>query len=314
MAKSAKKAEKRTAKPAVKKQRAAAPAPKAKDAAKPAPAAKKVTKPSTKSGGPRSADTTSKPAKAAGKTTILKPDTKTAKEDPKAKAQPKPTAKTAGAKSTVVKVEAKPAAKQVQPKQAAAPKSAPPKSDTPKPVAAKDSAAKPGPKVKVKPPITFLPMPAIPKRKPLIPSGPKNKAADEPVDDRPVLTKTPFNKKELARYKEILLAKREVLIGDLSEIERGALNAESGSLSSLPQHMADQGSDASDQDVSLNLAAQDRVLIKEIDAALKRIENGTFGLCEETGKPIRPERLEELPWARFSIEAARANERRMYFR
>ena len=76
--------------------------------------------------------------------------------------------------------------------------------------------------------------------------------------------------------------------------------------------MAEQGTDVFDQALSLDLAQVDRNLIREIDAALARIDNGTYGFCELTGKPIKPERLEELPWARYSIEAARERERRPY--
>ncbi|MEO1512232.1 MAG: TraR/DksA C4-type zinc finger protein, partial [Planctomycetota bacterium] len=79
--------------------------------------------------------------------------------------------------------------------------------------------------------------------------------------------------------------------------------------SGTPQHLAEQGSDSYDRSLSLDLAAADRRLVQEIDDALQRIDDGTFGLCEMTGKPIRAERLRELPWARYSIEAARARER-----
>lgn len=148
-------------------------------------------------------------------------------------------------------------------------------------------------------------------RKPLITSGPKApkpRTLAEGGDDKP--RKTPFNAKELAYYKQLLLKKRSELIGDVSTMETEALMSQSGSLSNLPQHMAEQGSDAYGQSLSLDLAAADRKLIKEIDDALKRITDGTFGVCELTGKPIRKERLEELPWARHSIEAARELERR----
>jgi RNA polymerase-binding protein DksA len=128
------------------------------------------------------------------------------------------------------------------------------------------------------------------------------------ADDKP--KKSPFNAKELARYKAMLLKKRSELIGDVNTMESEALNSQAGSLSNLPQHMAEQGSDAYGQSLSLDLAAADRRLIKEIDDALKRIADGTYGICELTGKPIRAERLEELPWARYSIEAARELERR----
>lgn len=148
-------------------------------------------------------------------------------------------------------------------------------------------------------------------RKPLIPSGPSAKPPEQlvtaHVGEPP---KSPFNKKELARFRMILLQKRAELVGDVSGIEREALLAGSGSLSHLPQHMAEQGSEAADQDVSLNIAAADRRLIREIDSAISRVDGGTYGICELTGKPIHPQRLEELPWARFSIEAAREMERR----
>jgi DnaK suppressor protein len=99
-------------------------------------------------------------------------------------------------------------------------------------------------------------------------------------------------------------------MGDMEQMESDALRSESGNLSHLPQHMADAGSDSYETSLSLDLAAADRRLIKEIDEALRRIENRTYGLCEHTGRPIGVARLAELPWARFSIEAARELERR----
>lgn len=156
--------------------------------------------------------------------------------------------------------------------------------------------------------------PGGPVRKPLIQSGPQAPAAKawgaQPTTHEMPVGKSPFNKKELARFKEILLQKRSQLVGDVSNMEDEALRSASGSLSNLPQHMADQGSDAYDQALSLDIAAADRRLIKEIDDAIARIEKGTYGVCQLTGKPIRAERLEELPWARYSIEAARELERR----
>ncbi len=153
--------------------------------------------------------------------------------------------------------------------------------------------------------------PGSPVRKPLIPSGP-TQAKVVSLGDGADLTgkKSPFNKKELAKFRMLLVLKRSELIGDVKNMEHEALRSNAGSLSNLPQHMADQGSDAYDQALALDLAAVDRRLIKEIDDAIMRIDNGTYGLCELTGKPIRLERLEEIPWARHSIEAAREMERR----
>lgn len=160
--------------------------------------------------------------------------------------------------------------------------------------------------------------PKNPIRRPLIPSGPKaanvrplgSQAGKESGPELPK-AKTPFNKKELEHYRTKLTRKRAELVGDVATMESEALRGQSGALSNLPQHMAEQGSEAYDQSLSLDLAAADRKLIKEIDEALNRIAEGTFGICTMTGKPIGIERLEELPWAALSIEAARSLERPM---
>lgn len=162
----------------------------------------------------------------------------------------------------------------------------------------------------------FAPLSATLKgHKPLIPSGPKAAHAQKDGDGTEASgkkLKSPFNKRQVEKFRQILLEKRRELFGDVSIMEKEALKGGSGALSSLPQHMAEQGSDAYDQSLSLDLAAADRRLIKEIDDALERINNGVYGLCERTKKPIRIERLEELPWARYSIEAARQLEQKSF--
>lgn len=128
-------------------------------------------------------------------------------------------------------------------------------------------------------------------------------------EDYTKLTKTPFRKRELDKFKEILRLKRAQVTGDVTDMETEALIGRgSGSLSKLPQHMADAGSDTYDQSLNLDLAAGQRKLLKEIDDALARIENRTYGICELLGKPISKERLENTPWARYSIEGARRKE------
>lgn len=148
-------------------------------------------------------------------------------------------------------------------------------------------------------------------RKPLIPSGPSAPPVKSNEDEKPGKPKkSPFNKRELMKFKNLLISKRAELFGDVEKMESDALRSTSGNLSKLPQHLADQGSDSYEQSLSLDLAAADRRMIKEIDDALARIDDKTYGLCERTGKPIRATRLQELPWARYSIEAAREMERR----
>ena len=154
------------------------------------------------------------------------------------------------------------------------------------------------------------------KWKPLIQSGPKApKVAHFDVNAaraEHAKKPSPFKKADLDRYKQILLRKRAELVGDVNHMENEALQGSSGSLSHVPQHVAEQGSETYEQSLSLDIAQVDRNLIREIDDALKRIAAGTFGVCEITGKAISKERLDELPWTRHSIEAAREMERRSF--
>jgi RNA polymerase-binding transcription factor DksA len=68
-------------------------------------------------------------------------------------------------------------------------------------------------------------------------------------------------------------------------------------------HIADAATDTFDRDLVLGLVSFEQDALYEIEAALKRIEAGTYGICGLTGRPIPWERLEANPWARFSVEA-----------
>jgi len=95
-------------------------------------------------------------------------------------------------------------------------------------------------------------------------------------------------------------------------MEEEALRSASGSnLSNLPIHMADMGTDNYEQEFTLGLVEKDRQLLREINVALAKIRDGTYGICEGTGKPITRARLEAKPWAKYSIEYTRKLESRM---
>jgi DnaK suppressor protein len=114
---------------------------------------------------------------------------------------------------------------------------------------------------------------------------------------------------ELEHFQRLLLEKRRELLGNVSKIEGEALRQSrldaSGDLSSMPIHMADLGTDNFEQEFSLDLMDSERRLLVEMEDALHRIETGTFGICEGTGKPISKARLEAQPWARYSVEYAK---------
>ena len=123
-----------------------------------------------------------------------------------------------------------------------------------------------------------------------------------------------LSNKELEVYRELLLSKRRELVGDMYSMEREALQRSGENLSNLPMHMADMGTDNYEQEFTLGLMEKDRQLLREINAALLKIQNGMYGICEGTGKPISKARLEVQPWARYSIEHARKLESRNFAR
>jgi DnaK suppressor protein len=120
--------------------------------------------------------------------------------------------------------------------------------------------------------------------------------------------KSKLTAKELASFRELLVEKLKEIIGDVNHIESGALKTSrqdsAGDLSSMPIHMADIGSDNYEQEFSLGLMDSERKIVREIHEAIKRIEEGTYGICEGTGEPIPKIRLKGIPWARYCLKFA----------
>ena len=114
---------------------------------------------------------------------------------------------------------------------------------------------------------------------------------------------------EIRQFKIILLAKRNEISGDVTCMEHETLRKERSDLSNLPFHMADAGTDNYEMENTLGLMDSERKLMGEIDAALGRIENGTYGSCEGNGEPIPRERLKAIPWARYCVACARLLEK-----
>lgn len=145
----------------------------------------------------------------------------------------------------------------------------------------------------------------------LPPHRPAVVAAPVPTNGKPRKNQAGLSAKELEHYRELLLLKRRELVGDMSSMEREALRSTGTNLSNLPLHMADQGTDNYEQEFTLGLVEKDRQLLRELNTALAKIMDGSYGICEGTGKPISKPRLEAQPWAKFSIEHARAMEKGM---
>jgi DnaK suppressor protein len=106
------------------------------------------------------------------------------------------------------------------------------------------------------------------------------------------------------QQKEKLLQLRDAMVDSMAGVAQDTLRsrAEGSEASAFGMHQADAGSDAYDRDFALSLLSQEQDALYEIDQALKRIELGTYGTCEMSGKPIPRARLEAIPFARFTVE------------
>ena len=104
--------------------------------------------------------------------------------------------------------------------------------------------------------------------------------------------------------KEKLLQLRDAMVDSMAGVAQDTLRAraEGSEASAFGMHQADAGSDAYDRDFALSLLSQEQDALYEIDEALKRIDLGTYGKCEMSGKPISHARLEAIPFARFTVE------------
>ncbi len=143
----------------------------------------------------------------------------------------------------------------------------------------------------------------------------QKKASLPPVVLQPLVEvkvpKTRLSPEELETFKQLLLDKRAELSGDVRNLSRDTLGhrtSRGSSHSSMPIHMADLGSDNWEHEFTLGLIENEQDRIREIDDALERIRNRTYGVCLATHRRISKARLRAKPWAKFCIEHARALE------
>jgi RNA polymerase-binding transcription factor DksA len=115
------------------------------------------------------------------------------------------------------------------------------------------------------------------------------------------------------RYYKLLIDLRTSLTEGIErhseETLKRSAKDDAGDLSSYGQHMADAGTDTFDRDFALSMVANEQEALSEIDAAIKRIHDGSYGICEVTQKPIAKDRLLAVPFTRYSAEAQKNLER-----
>ena len=121
-------------------------------------------------------------------------------------------------------------------------------------------------------------------------------------------------KKELLDFKKLLLKKKEEVNAEIKHISEDTLKKSqkdaSGDISGYTYHMADVATDNYDREFSLGLASKDRKSLYELEDALKRIEDGTFGVCLDCGNLIAKTRLKVVPQARLCIKCQEKREKK----
>jgi RNA polymerase-binding transcription factor DksA len=144
-------------------------------------------------------------------------------------------------------------------------------------------------------------------KKPSPPVTPPKPAPEPPP------TKLKLPKAEAAKYKALLLDLRDHLIDGVNFLASDNLkrsNREaSGELSGYSLHMADAGTDNFDREFALSLVSNEQDALYEIEEAMKRLEAGTYGVCEMCDKIIRKERLEAVPFTRMCVQCQSVHEK-----
>jgi len=129
-----------------------------------------------------------------------------------------------------------------------------------------------------------------------------------------LLGKKKFNKKELAEFKKIILKRKDEILDEIKHISEDTLKKSqkeaSGDISGYTYHMADVATDNYDREFSLGLASNGRRIFYELDDALKKIEDSTFGICEDCKSLIAKNRLKAVPYARLCVKCQEKREKR----
>jgi len=124
------------------------------------------------------------------------------------------------------------------------------------------------------------------------------------VKGEPIL-KRDLDKKTVTRFKRILLSEREQIIGEVKQIYESSKEMGQDGI----QDIGDEAANIYNKQVLLSLNENERIRLQEVDEALDRIANGTYGICEECGEPIGMKRLEVRPVAKYCVSCKAKQEK-----
>lgn len=115
-----------------------------------------------------------------------------------------------------------------------------------------------------------------------------------------------LTKKDLTHFKEKLLGEKQRVLEEMGNLQSNNLMQsiadQSGEISRYSYHLGDTASLSYGREFSMGLAERQQKYLEQVDEALERIDDGTYGICKVTGEPIPIERLEEVPVAKYSVK------------
>ncbi len=136
------------------------------------------------------------------------------------------------------------------------------------------------------------------------------KIARKPV--KPGIRK--FKKQELLDFKKLILKRKDEILEVIKHISEDTLKKSqkeaSGDISGYAYHMADVATDTYDREFSLGLASNERQFLYELDDAMKKIDDGAFGICENCKSLISKGRLKAVPYARLCVKCQQDKEKK----
>ncbi len=171
-----------------------------------------------------------------------------------------------------------------------------------KPKAPAKKAKSPAPKAKApkKPAAKTKTILTPSSRRDIRPRSPVTPATDAPLEF--INKKTSYGESFLKQQKHKLLELRDALLDQIHDTAQNSVRDAHIESSGLGMHQGDAGSDTYDRDFALTVLSQEQDALYEIEEAIKRVEDKTYGVCQMSGKQIPQARLEAIPFTRFTVE------------
>ncbi len=122
-----------------------------------------------------------------------------------------------------------------------------------------------------------------------------------------------LTREHIKQFRQLLITERAKLANEIKNIARDASTSPreaSGDLSAYTVHMADMAADTYERELSMNLVSSEQEILYQIDDALKRLDDGSFGLCQQCNQPIAMSRLKAVPYASLCINCQRTKEQK----